>query len=177
MRRVEDSEPQRLKIVASTAASLIAGSLEAVSRVKPRSAARLRKCRRASARSARSSSEPYRCANSSNFAGSWLYHLRSSVDGATSLHHSSSAALTLVIPRGHSRSTRTRRPSSSSGSSYTRRTRTFVIAVCLEPLPTAFRVSGLVALEDVSRDASTVADLNAMGFGPLPDGFGINLAG
>src|ERR1017187_6850088 len=64
----------------------------------------------------------YLRANSSNLDGSWPYHLRSSGEGATCLHHSSSSALALVRPRGQSRSTSTRVPSTGPGGSYTRRT-------------------------------------------------------
>ena len=44
-------------------------------------------------------------------------HLRSSVLGAISLIQSSSAALALLTPRGHSRSTRMRVPSPGSAGS------------------------------------------------------------
>jgi hypothetical protein len=37
--------------------------------------------------------------------------------------------------------------------------------------------SGLKALNYLSRDTSTATDFNAIGFGPLSDGLGINLAG
>ena len=60
----------------------------------------------------------YRRVNSSNRDGSWLYHLRSSVDGATALHQWSMWALAVVSPRGHSRSTSTRMPSPWAGGSY-----------------------------------------------------------
>ena len=112
-------------VAASTAASLMSARLVAVSSVSGPSLASPRRCASASARSGSCSSCRYRRLNSSNRSGSWLYQVRSSPDGATFLHHSSSAALALLSPRGQSRSTSTRVPSSGSGSSYARRTRTF----------------------------------------------------
>ena len=56
----------------------------------------------------RSSFGSQRRLNSANLAGSCPYQRRRPVDGARSAHHSSSAAASLVTPRGQSLSTRTR---------------------------------------------------------------------
>ena len=129
------AQPGAATIAASTAASLMSARLVAVSSVSGPSSASPRRCASASARSGSSSSCRYRRLNSSNRSGSWSYQVRSSPDGATFLHHSSSAALALLSPRGQSRSTSTRVPSSGSGSSYARRTRTFAaIAAIAAPM-------------------------------------------
>jgi hypothetical protein len=60
------------------------------------------------------SSAAYLRWNSAHFAGSCENHFLSSVLGAVSLSHSSILALSLLMPRGQSRSTRTRRPSEAS---------------------------------------------------------------
>ena len=67
-----------------------------------------------SLRTARSSSKAplavnsarYRSENSANRSGSWPNHLRSSLLGATDFNQRSICAFSLLIPRGHSRSTR-----------------------------------------------------------------------
>ena len=56
----------------------------------------------------------------SYFSGSWPNHFRSSEEGAMSLAQRSSAAFSLEMPLGHSRSVRILYPSDSSGLSYTR---------------------------------------------------------
>ena len=63
------------------------------------------------------SSAVYAARNSSHFAGSCPKRSRTSVLGATSCIHSSRCASARETPRGHSRSTRTRYPSSPDGSS------------------------------------------------------------
>jgi poly(3-hydroxyalkanoate) depolymerase len=102
---------------ARTAAWLSSTSRVAVSRVTGRAAASARSLP-SSARCTRpESSSRYRRRNSSNLAGSCPYHRRSSVDGAASLAHSSSRAASLRRPRGQTRSTSTRAPSSGDGAS------------------------------------------------------------
>src|SRR5699024_6261997 len=68
-----------------------------------------------------------------NFAGSWPNHCRRSFEGPTSLSHSSRAAASLLTPRGQMRSTRTRKPSPSAGSSRTDLMCTWVVVAMSGP--------------------------------------------
>ena len=66
------------------------------------------------------SSVPYLRLNPAHFAGSCANHLRRAVLGASSFSHRYSFNFFLLRPRGHTRSTRIRRPSLFAGSSYAR---------------------------------------------------------
>ncbi len=59
-----------------------------------------------------SSSRKYRARNSGHFSGSWLNHFLSAVVGPTSFSQASTRNFAFESPRGHSRSTRRRVPSS-----------------------------------------------------------------
>ena len=70
-----------------------------------------------------SSSFQYRSLNRSHLSGLCPNHVRSSGLGAMSLSHGSMVASSLVTPRGHRRSTGTRKPSEGNRSSYMRLSR------------------------------------------------------
>src|SRR5699024_10892977 len=111
---------------ASTAAWLCSMSLVAVTNVRRLPFTLARRSDSAARPSSVASSSRYREANSSNFSGSCPYHLRSSEEGATSLFQASMWASSLRMPRGHTRSTRTRVPSLWPGSSYIRFSTIFI---------------------------------------------------
>ena len=67
-----------------------------------------------------SSSRKYRLLNSTHLSGSWLYHFRSSFDGATVFSQISIFASFFDTPRGQSLSTNILNPSVGCGFSYTR---------------------------------------------------------
>src|SRR5919202_965040 len=74
-----------------------------------------------------SGSATYRRRNSSQRAGSWPNHRRSSSLGAASRSQPSRARASRATPRGHNRSTRKRAPGTSGSSSETRTIRITVV--------------------------------------------------